>query len=146
MSTPFGALGIRVAEALLSLDFLSSAAHAHAPTTALAREVCAQLRAYLKNPRHVFDLPLDLNGSPHQERVWSALQCIPSGQVRTYGMIARKIGSAARAVGAACRQNPVPVIVPCHRVVAVSGPGGFMGQSEGRAIGLKRWLLEHERS
>jgi methylated-DNA-[protein]-cysteine S-methyltransferase len=59
--------------------------------------------------------------------------------------LARRIKSSARAIGNACRANPVPIVVPCHRVVAVNGDGGFMGKRGGRALALKRWLLAHER-
>lgn len=145
MPTPFGALGISTGEALVSIDFLSGSTRPRNPATALAREACAQLRAYFRNPHHVFDLPLALGGSVYQERVWSALRRIPTGEVMTYGALASQLDSGARAVGAACRQNPVPVIVPCHRVVAAGGLGGFMGRSQGAAIKIKRWLLEHER-
>jgi len=145
MSTPFGALGIIVGDALESIDFLSASTHRRLPSNALAREVCAQLRAYLKDPRHMFELPLALGGSAHQARVWSALQGIPASEVVSYGVLARQLDSGARAIGAACRANPVPVVVPCHRVVALRGVGGFMGQNYGAALEIKRWLLDHER-
>ncbi|MHB8454472.1 MAG: methylated-DNA--[protein]-cysteine S-methyltransferase [Acidiferrobacterales bacterium] len=145
ISAPFGALGICAGEMLVSIDFLSGPALRRRPTTALAREVCTQLRAYFRDPRHVFDLPLTLNGSAYQERVWSALCRIPAGRVVSYGDLARRLDSGARAVGAACRANPVPVVVPCHRIVASRGIGGFMGATAGAALQIKRWLIEHER-
>ncbi len=144
ISAPFGALGIRAGDVLVSIDFLGASTLRRPPTTALAREVCAQLRAYFRDPRHVFDLPLALKGSVYQERVWSALRRIPAGKVVSYGDLAHRLDSGARAVGAACRANPVPVVVPCHRVVASRGLGGFMGKTAGAALKTKRWLLEHE--
>jgi methylated-DNA-[protein]-cysteine S-methyltransferase len=83
-------------------------------------------------------------GTDFQRRVWRALQAIPAGQTRTYGELARQLGSGARAVGNACRNNPVSVVVPCHRVVAVSGPGGYSGHMTGAPLRRKRWLLAHE--
>jgi len=110
----------------------------------LAREVCAQLRAYLSDSRHPFDLPLDLAGSAYQLRVWRALSRIPAGRVLSYGELAAKLTSGARAVGNACRANPVPIVVPCHRVVSCAGLGGFMGGRAPAQLNLKRWLLAHE--
>jgi methylated-DNA-[protein]-cysteine S-methyltransferase len=74
------------------------------------------------------------------------MQRIPAGRTRTYGELARDLRSSARAVGGACGANPIPLIVPCHRIIAASGRiGGFMGAStEGFELGIKRWLLEHE--
>jgi len=78
--------------------------------------------------------------------VWEAMQAIPAGETRTYGEIAAAIGSSARAVGGACGANPIPLVVPCHRVVASGGRlGGFMGaREEGFELAIKRWLLAHE--
>lgn len=111
-----------------------------------AREVMRQLVNYLKNPRYVFNLPLYQQGTAFQRQVWQTLCEIPSGEVRTYGELANLLGSGARAVGNACRANPVPLVVPCHRVVGVSGIGGFMGQRDQNtpALQYKSWLLQHE--
>jgi methylated-DNA-[protein]-cysteine S-methyltransferase len=69
---------------------------------------------------------------------------IPPGEVRTYGALARKLRSSARAVGNACRANPVPMVVPCHRVVGATGLGGYMGAFTGDPLAIKEWLLRHE--
>ena len=69
---------------------------------------------------------------------------IPRGEVRTYGELAKQLNSSARAVGNACRRNPIPIIIPCHRVVAKKGIGGFAGHTEGATIELKQWLLAFE--
>ena len=107
---------------------------------ALARE---QLEEYFARRRTVFDLPLAPQGTPFQLRVWHALRAIPYGTTESYGGLARRIGtptSAARAVGAANGQNPIPIIVPCHRVIGANGDlTGFGG-----GLGRKRWLLAHE--
>ena len=76
--------------------------------------------------------------------MWDALWRIPAGQTRSYGEVAQHLGSSARAVGGACRANPIPVIIPCHRVVGAHGMGGFMGVTAGRGLRLKQRLLAHE--
>jgi methylated-DNA-[protein]-cysteine S-methyltransferase len=76
--------------------------------------------------------------------IWALLRAIPVGQTRTYGEVARELGSAARAVGQACRANPCPIVVPCHRVVGRHGLGGFAGDHQGSRLAIKRWLLHHE--
>lgn len=104
-----------------------------------------QARAYFEGTLTTFDLPIRFKGSEFQRSVWGALQRIPFGETRSYGQIAKAIGSpgAARAVGGACRSNPVGVIVPCHRVIGSSGDlVGFGGQTED--LSLKRGLIEHE--
>ncbi len=87
-----------------------------------------------------------MQGTDYQKSVWQCISEIKWGETLTYGDIAEQLDSSARAVGNACRANPVPIIVPCHRVVSKSGLGGFAGQREGNNINVKTWLLEHERS
>ncbi len=143
---PFGRLGIRLeGEALAAIDFLAGRGPLAAPRAAAARRVCAQLVAYLRDPRQRFELPLAPQGSRFERRVWRALRRIPPGQTLTYGALARRLGTAPRAVGGACRANPVPLVIPCHRVCAADGAGGFLGRRGGRALAIKRWLLAHER-
>ncbi|MGK0673659.1 MAG: methylated-DNA--[protein]-cysteine S-methyltransferase [Halothiobacillaceae bacterium] len=82
-------------------------------------------------------------GTPFQQRVWRALAEIPLGQTRTYGELATRLGTSPRAVGGALRANPIPIIIPCHRILAAQGLGGYAGASEeGRR--RKAWLLAHE--
>ena len=110
-------------------------------TTAGLEEAIAQLEAYDAESLREFDLALDLRGTPFQLRVWGELQRIPQGEVRTYGEIAERLGQlgASRAVGGANGKNPIPLIVPCHRVVASDGIGGFTG-----GLAWKERLLAHE--
>lgn len=106
------------------------------------RETVHQLRAYFAGKLHVFDVPLELLGTDFQKRVWSALVTIPYGETRSYSQIAAQIGAprAVRAVGAANGRNPIPIIVPCHRVIGSSGNlVGFGGGLE-----WKRLLLDLE--
>ena len=146
VATPVGRVGIVVQDgALVDVNFLGKSAALQAPRTDMARRACRQIRSYFSNPRHSFRIPLKLSGTPFQQRVWRALRRIPAGRTLSYGVLARKLDTSARAVGNACRANPVPIIVPCHRVVAESGIGGFMGKRSGSPLDLKHWLLEHER-
>ncbi len=143
--TPFGVLGIRCeADALTGIDFLAASAKPQSPTTPFARKVCGELTAYFADPGFHFDLPLKAGGTEHQNRVWRAMCKIPPGRVRTYGDIAAELHSCPRAVGQACGNNPIPIVIPCHRVVSKSGMGGFMHHSGGRALDIKQWLLQHE--
>ncbi|HEY9148619.1 MAG TPA: methylated-DNA--[protein]-cysteine S-methyltransferase, partial [Gammaproteobacteria bacterium] len=89
-------------------------------------------------------VPLQPPGTPFQQAVWQQLQRIPFGSVCTYGELARRLNSAPRAVAGACRANPLPLLIPCHRVVASNGVGGYLGQTSGHGLALKQWLLQHE--
>jgi len=110
----------------------------------LARRACEAIQQWLEGGEWPRDLPLSPFGTDFQLRVWSELLKIPPGRCLTYAELAQRLGSGARAVGGACRANPMPLLVPCHRVVAANGLGGFAGQRQGRWLEIKRWLLEHE--
>jgi len=143
---PFGRLGLRLTNGCLSeIDFLDARMPLVRPQDAAARHIARVLNRYFKQPRRALKLPLALHGTEFQRRVWRALVRIPPGEVRQYGELAAALKSSPRAVGNACRANPIPIIVPCHRVVARAGLGGFMGREAGKAIHLKQWLLAHER-
>jgi methylated-DNA-[protein]-cysteine S-methyltransferase len=145
LKTPFGILGIRCTERTLTgIDFLSAGEKPQRATTAFAKKVCEQLRGYLEDPDVKFSVPLDLQGTPHQKKVWQAMLAIPRGKTRSYGEIAAELKSCAQAVGQACGANPIPVIVPCHRVVGKGGLGGFAHHASGGLLDIKRWLLAHE--
>jgi methylated-DNA-[protein]-cysteine S-methyltransferase len=131
---------------LTHIEFLTDA-----PTTAiqplsntLLGEAARQIQAWFENPAFIFDLPLRPQGTDFRQRVWAQIAAIPLGHTRTYGDIAKTLNSAPRAVGQACGDNPLPIIVPCHRVVSASGLGGF-NHSAGESLAkIKRWLLAHE--
>lgn len=108
----------------------------------LATTVLDWLDSYFRDAGAQADVPLAAAGSPFQQRVWNALQAIPVGTVRRYGDLATALSSSARAVGGACRDNPLPLLIPCHRVIAARGLGGFMGNAQ--ALEIKKWLLRHE--
>lgn len=146
--TPFGTVGISATDThVTGIRYLSPDVPALAPKRGtVAFLACVQLQSYLDNPGFVFDLPMKLTGTRHQLSVWEAMCAIPAGETRTYGELAKAIGSSARAVGGACGANPLPIVVPCHRVVGANGSlGGFMGaRQEGFELSIKRWLLAHE--
>lgn len=110
--------------------------------TILLKEVEKQLLEYLEGKRKNFDVPLNPKGTKFMKEVWTALQEIPYGEVRTYGQIAKKIGKpkAARAVGMANHRNPIPIIIPCHRVIG--GNGKLVGYALG--MDMKEFLLKLE--
>lgn len=138
-------LGWRYAGGLLcELDFLPATAPLRAPNGHDARALAEQLQRYWEEPCRGLSQPLVLHGTEFQRRVWQALQALQAGQSLTYGQLARHLDSGARAVAAACRDNPLPLLVPCHRVVAAQGVGGFMGMRQGLGPALKQWLLQHE--
>ncbi|WP_380873116.1 methylated-DNA--protein-cysteine methyltransferase [Sphingomonas sp. DBB INV C78] len=109
----------------------------------LLREALRQLGAWFDGKLDIFDLPLEPLTSPRGEVHRAAIAAIPAGGTASYGEIARRISSSPRAVGQACRRNPLPIIVPCHRVL---GAGGAIGHyTGGEGVKTKIWLLEHER-
>jgi len=114
---------------------------------ALGQRVASQLREYFAGARRDFDLPLDAGGTDFQRRVWQALRSIPYGETRSYRDIAAQVGApkGMQAVGQANRSNRIPIVIPCHRVVATTGIGGYAGDGPGgEKVATKRWLLRHE--
>ncbi|MFJ3055877.1 methylated-DNA--[protein]-cysteine S-methyltransferase [Herbaspirillum sp. NPDC087042] len=145
--TPFGGMGIRSqAGVILEMVYLPRHYAEKEATDAVAARAVKQIQRYLADPGHRLRLPLADVGSAFQKRVWQAIVAIPSGQVLTYGDVARRIGSAPRAVGQACGANWHPLVVPCHRVTAAGGLGGFShhDEADGFFLEVKRWLLRHE--
>lgn len=139
--TPLGDLTVsEEAGAVVALDWGRVERQESTPVLTAAR---AQLQDYFDGLRHEFDLPLAPHGTPYQQRVWAALRAIPAGQTRSYIDIARLLGSGPRAVGGANGRNPIPIIIPCHRVVAADGSiGGYSGHD---GVTTKRYLLDLER-
>ncbi len=135
-------------DALVRLEYLPSRIPTHVAGPGPATAVCRYLQAYFDRDWEncTASVSLCLEGTPFQRRVWSCLQSIDVGQTRSYGEIAAGIGSGAQAVAGACRANAVPLLVPCHRVIAADGPGGYLGHTGGAALSLKQWLLEHEQA
>lgn len=129
---------------LCRLDFMSPSTRLRKPESAHMKAVEKALQTYFDNPGRAADVRVALQGTGFQKRVWRALQQIPPGQTRTYGDLARRLRTSPRAVGRACKANPVSVLVPCHRVVGARGMGGYGGAVAGSRMKIKQWLLEHE--
>ncbi|MBO9478769.1 methylated-DNA--[protein]-cysteine S-methyltransferase [Shimia sp. R11_0] len=111
--------------------------------TPLLRRAAAQLTAYFEDPAEGFDLPLRVEASEFQQKVCAAMLAIPLGETRTYGDLSKELGVPAQAIGQGCGGNPIPVIIPCHRVLGANGLGGFSGEG---GVETKVWLLKHERA
>lgn len=104
-----------------------------------------KLDAYFSGSLKQFDIAPSENGTPFQRKVWEAIACIPYGKTVSYRDIALALGSHPRAVGGACGKNPLALVIPCHRVVAQRGLGGFSsGVDTDQALAVKKWLLRHE--
>jgi len=145
IDSPVGRLGIRLAGYRVSqIRFLDRRFALRPPADSAGRRVVAALEAYFGSAHALPRVELATGGTEFRQRVWGVLCAIVPGRVETYGSLARQLGSSARAVGNACRHNPVPILVPCHRVVAAAGPGGFAGDRDGRLVDIKLRLLAHE--
>jgi len=151
VKTPFANLGLWFqGRALAGIDFIEQDLLVQVdPGAEMTAEIEAMrelINSYCLNPfrRPHFDSELMPAGTEFQQKVWKALQDIPAGRIVTYGELAKELNTSARAVGNACRRNPIPVIIPCHRVVARAGIGGFSGATKGSMLNIKKWLLNHE--
>lgn len=146
LRTPFAVLALVTDDhALSELHYRPPGDDEQAPTNAIAQRAVRELERYLADPQYRFTVPLAPRGSAFQRRVWDAIASVPVGQTRTYGELAHSLGETARAIGQACGDNPIALIVPCHRIVASGGAlGGFMHRRAGDALAIKRWLLIHE--
>lgn len=146
IESPAGPLMLREAGgAITRLHWMSPASRpevsAADEASPLLAEAARQLAAYFAGERQDFDLPLAPAGSAFHREVWRLMCAIPFGQTATYGDLARQLESAAQPVGTACGANPIAILIPCHRVVAADGLGGFSG---GTGVESKRFLLHHE--
>ncbi len=137
IDTPLGFLTI--VEEHGNITALSSTGHGESREAELLRSARDQLLAYFEARLHRFDLPLAPAGSLFQRAVWNAMLRIPHGQTRSYGALAAELASTARSVGQACGTNPIPIIIPCHRVVGATGK--MIGYSGFRGTATKEFLL-----
>jgi methylated-DNA-[protein]-cysteine S-methyltransferase len=147
VAAPFGAMGIRTEEGRVrELVYLPPHYQEKAPQDATAEQAAEQVAHYFADADFRFELPLLEAGSEFQRRVWDAICAIPRGSTRTYGQIAKLLDSHPRAVGQACGANWFPLVIPCHRVTAAGGLGGFASSDDehGFTLTVKRWLLRHE--
>jgi methylated-DNA-[protein]-cysteine S-methyltransferase len=110
----------------------------------LAERAANQLEEYKRDPQSPFDLPVVVEGTELQKSVWRLMCAIPRGKTRTYGDLARELGTDPREIGQACGDNRLPLVIPCHRIVGANGIGGFAHATSGYLLEAKRWLLMHE--
>lgn len=151
VKTPVGWLGITTNDQnqLTKLHFLTSAAqpsqlpkHQSLP---FLQEVIAQIQQYFQDATFKFTLPLHFDiGTEFEQKVWHALTETPTRKTLTYGELAQKLNTSPRAIGNTCRKNPIPIIVPCHRILSATGLGGYLGTRNGQPITTKQYLLNHE--
>lgn len=141
---PFGAVGICTQDDFLTeVTLLPIAQVEKSSSNVFIQYVANQIGQYFQNPQASLDVPFAVKGTPFQRRVWRAIAAIPCGQTLTYGELADKVSSGPRAVANVCGANQVPLLIPCHRVVAKNGLGGFM-QGKENGLKVKQWLLHHE--
>ncbi len=140
LHTPVGDLSLSEEDgALVALDWGWGSVQSATPLLCHARD---QLQAFFDGTLLAFDIPLAPTGTPYRRRIWQALCAIPAGETRTYGQLAAQAGGSARSVGMAMATNPIPIVIPCHRVVGSTGPGGYSG---GDGLPTKQFLLALER-
>ena len=150
LATPVGTIGVvSDGTAITRVTWRSEPpADTTAGGDALLDEALAQLRAYFDDRLRVFDLPIDLGEQTEATRavLLALFETVDHGEIVTYGGLAARSGTSvpARGIGSIMGANPVPLIVPCHRVVAGDGLGGYSGGAPGEGLATKRWLLEHE--
>lgn len=141
--TPIGWLEVRHDELFIyQSTFTLGLQNEQVPRNELAKTIQTELNQYFTNPTHRFKLPLKPQGSTFQLNVCNALLEIPAGQTMTYGELAFKLQNSPRAIGQACKRNPLPLFIPCHRVIGKKNIGGYMGHSN--FIHYKTQLLELE--
>jgi len=142
---PFGVVGIITKNSnLIGLEFLPKGTSEVLPKTATGKQVWNALFAYMDDPNKLSEVALASEGTRFQKKVWNALRRIPVGEVMTYGQLAKSINTAPRAAAGACRRNRIPILIPCHRIVAQKGLGGYCGETDGYMLEVKKWLLAHE--
>ncbi|KMT65229.1 methylated-DNA--[protein]-cysteine S-methyltransferase [Catenovulum maritimum] len=147
MTTPIGLIAVKnTQDALIGIELQADKMpYSVSGENNLTAEIVAQINAYFAGELQIFDLPIYASGTNFQTKVWQQLKNIDYGHVLTYGEFAKTIETSARAIGGACRHNPIPIVIPCHRIVAANGIGGYSGQWRlGQKVDVKRWLLTHE--
>lgn len=145
ISIPFCHLGLKLSEGqLVSCEYLKPGSKVFQLNNPDVSKILEQIQNYVKDSAFCFQVNVKTEGTEFQKKIWKKLTEIPAGTVLTYGELARQVSSSARAVGNACRANPAPLIIPCHRVVSATGIGGFAGTTSGYLVDIKRQLLKHE--
>lgn len=144
IASPIGKLGIALINGRIAkISFLPPKTSLIFPKGVAARRIVAKIKQYFYNSNSQLRFLMARQGTFLQNKIWRALQKIPVGKTVTYGELAKKLQTGPRVIGNACRLNPLPIIIPCHRVVAANGLGGYCGK-KADAIKIKKWLLAHE--
>lgn len=131
-------------KALSGLQFIEEPISPPQSKLSLSHQIIFEIEQYFKDPSFQFTVPLDVNGTLFQRQVWNELLKIPAGRTLSYGELAKTLNTSARAIGNACRHNPIPIFIPCHRVVAQNDIGGYCGKMKGQKLRIKKQLLLHE--
>lgn len=143
IATPIGAIRIDGDDAVVTRITIGATGPVREGASAAVRAAVEQLRAWFDGRLQQFDLPLPAPATPRGGVLRDGLVAVPYGATIGYGALARQLGSGARAIGQLCARNPLPIIVPCHRVLAANGALGSYSAGDGPAT--KQWLLDHER-
>lgn len=143
IASPIGSLALSATQdALILIDMLGATADSDTSDHPILKEAARQIRAYFAHELHTFDLPLEPAPTVRGNELRAAIVAIPYGEVASYGEVARRADSGPRAIGRVCSHNPLPLVVPCHRVIAAGGAIGYYSGGDG--IPTKKYLLTHE--
>ncbi len=148
INSPIGHLGIKINKdnpSITGIDFLKTTRSQKTLNHPLIKNTVTELENYFSNPHFKFTIPLQADGTELQKKVWALMKKIPVGKTLTYSEIAEQLNTSPRVIGNACRANPIPLFIPCHRIVAKNNIGGFAGAINGELINMKMWLLAHEK-
>ncbi|MFA5961008.1 MAG: methylated-DNA--[protein]-cysteine S-methyltransferase [Tatlockia sp.] len=140
--TPAGWLEVTYDEHFIHRAVFTDTPAQQRDENALTAVIASEIASFFNNPHHRFQLPLKPHGSLYQQKVWNALLVIPVGRTVTYGELSDTLQSSPRAIGQACKKNPLALFIPCHRVVGKTSLGGYMGNPN--ALPYKMRLLSHE--
>lgn len=147
LATPIGNIRLRLASnRLLGVTFTDAPPCDPSSLCPPSHRIALELERYFATGNHHFECPLTLDGTPFQQRVWRALQAIPCGQLLTYGELAKQLQTSPRAIGNACRANPIPIIIPCHRIVGQNSLVGYSGDTNEPGLRIKRFLIDLEQN
>lgn len=145
IDTPIGKVEIiAIDKQVVRIDYLPAKSRLISPQDPIGQKAAVGIQKYFSDPKTKFNLDFHLVGTDLQKKIWRFLLKIPVGKTITYGELAKKIETSPRVIGNACRRNPIPIVIPCHRVVAKNGIGGYGGKKGGAKLKIKKWLLKHE--
>ncbi len=145
IKTPVGKLACYAqGDVLIKTEWVGAEYAIREPESILLNQLVEQIKQFWRHELTQFKMSLFIQGTEHQQRVWRALLNIPYAETCSYKHMAENLASGARAVGNACRRNPFPLIIPCHRIVSVKGIGGYSGQTDGDFLLIKQRLLDFE--